>query len=218
MNVFKRIKSIVDSNINSLLDKAEDSEKMLKLMIGEMEEASIELNVSIEKAEKELECMEKSIRDSEKAVSRWQERAEMAVDKGSDDMAKEAIRERKREEEILALASSDRNDIKAEIDEMKKEKEILSAKTADAKEKLKTIPPKKEGVKAAKVEKKEKPAPSHTLRFEEMEKRITRLESYREIKAKTEEVKKDEKSIQEKMEELEIENELNDLKKAKGIA
>ncbi len=99
MNVFKRIKSIVDSNINSLLDKAEDSEKMLKLMIGEMEEASIELNVSIEKAEKELECMEKSIRDSEKAVSRWQERAEMAVEKGSDDMAKEAIRERKREEE-----------------------------------------------------------------------------------------------------------------------
>ena len=218
MNVFKRIKSIVDSNINSLLDKAEDSEKMLKLMIGEMEEASIELNVSIEKAEKELECMEKSIRDSEKAVSRWQERAEMAVEKGSDDMAKEAIRERKREEEILAIAYSDRNDIKAEIEEMKKEKEILSAKTADAKEKLKTIPPKKEVVKASKVEKKEKPAPSRTLRFEEMEKRITRLESYREIKAKTEEVKKDEKSIQEKMEELEIENELNDLKKAKGIA
>ena len=57
-----------------------------------------------------------------------------------------------------------------------------------------------------------------TKAYEEMEKRITRLESYREIKAKKEEVKKDEKSIQEKMEELEIENELNDLKKAKGIA
>ena len=43
MSIFKRIKDIVNSNINSLLDKAEDPEKMLKLMIGEMDEAIIKV-------------------------------------------------------------------------------------------------------------------------------------------------------------------------------
>ena len=95
MSVFKRIKDIVNSNINSLLDKAEDPEKMLKLMISEMDEAILNLKASTAAKMANLKSVEKRVDEAEKAVSRWQERAELAIDKGSDEMAKEAIKERK---------------------------------------------------------------------------------------------------------------------------
>ena len=95
MSVFKRIKDIVNSNINSLLDKTEDPEKMLKLMISEMDEAILNLKASTAAKMANLKSVEKRIDEAEKAVSRWQERAELAVVKGSDEMAKEAIKERK---------------------------------------------------------------------------------------------------------------------------
>ena len=94
MSVFKRIKDIVNSNINSLLDKAEDPEKMMKLMISEIDKAIIDTKASTSGKMADLKSVEKRIADTEKAVSRWQERTELAIVKGSDEMAKEAIKER----------------------------------------------------------------------------------------------------------------------------
>ena len=180
MSIFKRIKDIVNSNINSLLDKAEDPEKMLKLMIGEMDEAIIKVKSDTAAKMANLKSVEKKVEEAEKAVSRWQERAELAIDKGSDEMAKEAIRE-----------------------------------LEEAKERLRTMPPKKEVVKVK--EEKTKPTPRPNTRFEELENRINRLEAYRELSMKKEEPKKEEKTAEEKLEDLEIENEIAKIKAEKGI-
>ena len=215
MSVFKRIKDIVNSNINSLLDKAEDPEKMLKLMIGEMDEAIIKVKSDTAAKMANLKSFEKKVEEAEKAVSRWQERAELAIDKGSDEMAKEAIRERKVAEEILDSLRNDKAVLEKEVEEGKKELETLSSKLEEAKERLRTMPPKKEVVKVK--EEETKPTPRPNTRFEELENRINRLEAYRELSKKTQEPKKEEKTAEEKLEELEIENEIARIKSEKGI-
>ena len=215
MSVFKRIKDIVNSNINSLLDKAEDPEKMLKLMIGEMDEAIIKVKSDTAAKMANLKSVEKKVEEAEKAVSRWQERAELAIDKGSDEMAKEAIRERKVAEEILDSLRNDKAVLEKEVEEGKRELETLSSKLVEAKERLRTIPLKKEVVKTK--EEKTKPTPRPNTRFEELENRINRLEAYRELSKKKEEPKKEEKTAEEKLEDLEIENEIAKIKEEKGI-
>ena len=215
MSVFKRIKDIVNSNINSLLAKTEDPEKMLKLMISEMDEAILNLKASTAAKMANLKSVEKRVDEAEKAVSRWQERAELAVVKGSDEMAKEAIKERKEAEEILDSVRKDKAILEKEVEEGKKELETLYSKLEEAKERLKTIPPKKEVVKIK--EEKTKPALRPNTRFEELENRINRIEAYRELSEKKEEPKKEEKTAAEMLEELEIENEIAKIKEAKGI-
>ena len=215
MSIFKRIKDIVNSNINSLLDKAEDPEKMLKLMIGEMDEAIIKVKSDTAAKMANLKSVEKKVEEAEKAVSRWQERAELAIDKGSDEMAKEAIKERKVAEEILDSLRNDKAVHEKEVKEGKKELETLSSKLEEAKERLRTIPLKKEVVKTK--EEKTKPTPRPNTRFEELENRINRLEAYRELSMKKEEPKKEEKTAEEKLEDLEIENEIAKIKAEKGI-
>ena len=217
MSVFKRIKDIVNSNINSLLDKTEDPEKMLKLRISEMDEAILNLKASTAANMANLKSVEKRVDEAEKAVSRWQERAELAVVKGSEEMAKEAIKERKANEELLSSLKNDRALLMAEVEEGKKELETLNEKLDETKKRLETYVPKKMEAKSkAKVE-KPKAAPKRDTRFEEMENRINRLEAYRELSKKTQEPKKEEKTAEEKLEELEIENEIARIKSEKGI-
>ena len=79
MSVFRRIKTIVDSNINSFLDKAEDPEKLNRLMIAEMEEAAVRAENEVKKLEEEMEESGKKVEEAEKAISRWQKRAEMKI-------------------------------------------------------------------------------------------------------------------------------------------
>ena len=91
----------------------------------------------------------------------------------------------------------------------------LSKILEEAKERLRTMPPKKEVVKVK--EEETKPTPRPNTRFEELENRINRLEAYRELSKKTQELKKEEKTAEEKLEELEIENEIARIKSEKGI-
>ena len=217
MSVFKRIKDIVNSNINSLLDKAEDPEKMMKLMISEIDKAIIDTKASTSGKMADLKSVEKRIADTEKAVSRWKERTELAIVKGSDEMAKEAIKERKANEELLSSLKNDRALLMAEVEEGKKELETLNEKLDETKKRLETyVPNKMEAKSKAKVE-KPKAEPKRDMHFEEMENRINRLEAYRELSKKTQEPKKEEKTAEEKLEELEIENEIARIKSEKGI-
>ena len=128
MSVFRRIKTIVDSNINSFLDKAEDPEKLNRLMIAEMEEAAVRAENEVKKLEGELEENGKRIEEAEKAISRWQKRAEMAIDKGQDDMAKEAIRARKASEDIYGILKAEEESLSARCKELSEEKEEMEKK------------------------------------------------------------------------------------------
>ena len=96
MGIFTRFNDIVSSNINAMLDKAEDPEKMIKLMIREMEDTLVELKASCAGVIAERKKVERQLEEAKSREGYWGERAELAVSKGRDDLAREALKEKHR--------------------------------------------------------------------------------------------------------------------------
>jgi len=107
MGVFSRFLDIVNANINSLLDKAEDPEKMIKLMMQEMEDTLIELKSSCAVTIAAQKRIVRNISEVEPAIKRWEERARLALDKNREDLAREALVMKKQTMEQLEQLKSD---------------------------------------------------------------------------------------------------------------
>lgn len=104
MGMFTRFTDIINANINSMLDKAEHPEKMIKLIISEMEETLVEVRSTAAKYIAEKKSILRQIRVMETSAANWQEKAERAVNKARDDLAKAALSEKhKAVSEIDAL-------------------------------------------------------------------------------------------------------------------
>lgn len=101
MGVFSRFKDIISANINAMLEKAEDPEKLIKLMIQEMEDTLVDMKASCASAMAERARVVRVLRATRTRVAEWDQRARLAVDKGRDDLAREAlVRKRYFEEEV----------------------------------------------------------------------------------------------------------------------
>jgi phage shock protein A len=100
MGIFTRFRDIISSNMNSMLDKAEDPEKMIKLMIREIEDTLVELKASCAGVIASKKKVERSLDNAQERLNQWTKRAELAVNKGRDDLAREALMEKRRILEI----------------------------------------------------------------------------------------------------------------------
>jgi phage shock protein A len=96
MGIFTRFRDIVSSNINAMLDKAEDPEKLIKLMIREMEDTLIELKAACAGVIAGRKKLQRRLDNVAVRKEQWQARANLAVDKGRDDLAREALNEKRR--------------------------------------------------------------------------------------------------------------------------
>jgi phage shock protein A len=96
MGIFTRFRDIVSSNINAMLDKAEDPEKLIKLMIREMEDTLVEIKASCAGVMANSKKVQRQLDEVQSREKYWSERAELAVEKGRDDLAREALMEKQR--------------------------------------------------------------------------------------------------------------------------
>ena len=96
MGIFTRFRDIISSNINAMLDKAEDPEKLIKLMIREMEDTLIEIKASCAGVMANRKKVERQLNEIRSRERDWKEKAEIAVNKGRDDLAREALVEKRR--------------------------------------------------------------------------------------------------------------------------
>ncbi|MDZ4860865.1 MAG: phage shock protein PspA [Candidatus Hydrogenedentes bacterium] len=96
MGIFTRVRDIISSNINSMIEKAEDPEKMIKLMIREMEDTLVEVKASCAGAMATKKKIQRESDEVSKREQDWAGKAQLAVDKGREDLAREALLEKRR--------------------------------------------------------------------------------------------------------------------------
>jgi phage shock protein A len=139
MGIFSRFSDIVNSNINAILDKAEDPEKMVRLMIQEMEDTLVEVRSAAARAIADKKEITRRLGALDRDVAEWQRKAELAVGKGRDDLAKAALAEKAR---VAALGDSLRAQFKQLEEGLAKLNDDigrLEAKLADAKTRQKAL-------------------------------------------------------------------------------
>jgi phage shock protein A len=100
MGIFSRTRDIVAANFTDLLDKAEDPAKMIRMIILEMEETLVEVRASAARTIADQKEMRRQIGKLEKLQESWVEKAELALSKGREDLAKAALLEKQKAGEM----------------------------------------------------------------------------------------------------------------------
>ena len=96
MGIFTRFRDIISSNINAMLDKAEDPEKLIRLMIREMEDTLVEIKSACAGVMAGGKKIKRQLDGLGTRAQYWEEKAELAVNKGRDDLAREALVEKRK--------------------------------------------------------------------------------------------------------------------------
>lgn len=96
MGIFSRTRDIVAANFNDMLDKAEEPEKMIRLIIFEMNETLVEVRASAARTIADQKEMRRHITKLEQLQNDWQDKASLALSKGREDLATQALIERQK--------------------------------------------------------------------------------------------------------------------------
>ena len=139
MGIFSRLADIVNSNINAILDRAEDPEKIIRLIIQEMEDTLVEVRSSAVRTIAEKKEIERRIEALKREQEEWQRRAELAITKGREDLAKGALLAKARVAEALAALENQHKQIEDALGKQNEDIAKLQAKLADAKAREKAI-------------------------------------------------------------------------------
>ena len=139
MGIFSRMSDIVNSNINALLDSAEDPEKMIRLIIQEMEDTLVEVRSSSARVLADRKTAERKRLRIAQEVNDWEEKAKLAITKGREDLARAALQEKRAIEEELETISAELNSTDEHIEQLNDEVTQLQQKLSDAKAKQKAL-------------------------------------------------------------------------------
>jgi len=139
MGIFTRFRDIINANINAMLDRAEDPEKLIRLMIREMEDTLVELKASCAGVMAETRKVERLAGEAEERRRQWQDRAAMAVEKGRDDLAREALAEKRRYQERQTTLEQDLAECRALADQYQDDIRQLEERLTTAREKQRVL-------------------------------------------------------------------------------
>ena len=139
MGIFSRLADIVNSNINAILDRAEDPEKIIRLIVQEMEDTLVEVRSAAVRTIAERKELERRVDALRREQEEWQRRAELAVTRGREDLAKGALVAKTRIGEALAREEGQLAQLAQALDKENEDIAKLQAKLADAKAREKTI-------------------------------------------------------------------------------
>ena len=139
MGIFSRFTDIINSNINSILDKAEHPEKMVRLIIQEMEETLVEVRTQSAKLIADKKELSRRVERLHLEAEDWESKAEVALSKGREDLARAALKEKSSAEEATMALETNLEVIDINLDKLSGDIGLLQQKLGDAKTRQKAL-------------------------------------------------------------------------------
>ncbi len=207
MGVFSRLSDIVNSNLNAMLDRAEDPEKIVRLIIQEMEDTLVEVRARAARAIADKKDVTRKKEEFEKRAAEWEGKAELAIAKGRDDLARGAIAAKRKAQEMADLFTKEEQAIDESLAKTNEDLAQLQSKLKEAKAKQRSLEIRHDGASdAIKINRHvhDGRIDDAMARYERWERRIDELEAEAESY-----VMGRPKSLEEEFNELEVEDDIN---------
>ena len=184
MGIFTRFRDIVSSNINSMLDRAEDPEKLIRLMIREMEDTLVELKAACAGVMAETKTVQRRMDEAGSRSRFWADKAKLAIDKGRDELAREALVEKRRHHERFAELEAELKQQSGLVAQYHEDIRQLEDKLKTARDKQRLLVQRHihaDRKRRAQEEIRRIETSDALFRYEELEHRIDRMEADAEL-------------------------------------
>lgn len=180
MGIFSRMTDIINSNINSMLDQAEDPEKMIRLIIQEMEDTLVEVRSSSARVLADRKTAARRLEQVREEADSWEGKARLAISKEREDLARAALQEKRAIEEEVAAVEGELQATDEHIAQLNQEIAQLQQKLTDARAKQKALLMRSKTVESrikVKQQMHREALDNAFQRFEHFERRMDNLES-----------------------------------------
>ena len=135
MAIFERISDLVRANINDLIDRAENPEKMVKQIIIDMEDQLRKATQGLGTAMGSLNQVKKQLANAEEQSNVWQSKAKACLEQGNEELAKQALENKVKQDQMVAQYQEMTNSMEAQVNEIKAQVDVLKQKLEEARSK-----------------------------------------------------------------------------------
>ncbi|PNH87780.1 phage shock protein PspA [Vibrio diazotrophicus] len=215
MGIFSRFADIINSNISALLDKAEDPEKMIRLIIQEMEDTLVEVRTNSAKAIADKKELARKVASIDDQIEDWQNKATLALNKQRDDLARAALIEKQKLQSVLKSLHTEQTLVEETIDKLTGEITKLESKITETRAKQQALAIRSQSA----VNRRNVQRHLHTSRteeamskFEQYSRKVDELEAEADLYAQSAQGKSLDQEFAELQAQDEIEQELAKLK------
>ena len=139
MGLLERVSTLIRANLNDMIDRAEDPEKMIKQVILDMENQYLQVKTQVAVSIADHHLLEKKLQEQEDLAKDWMHKAEVAVDKAQDDLARSALDRHQTAQRLAQSFQEQVNDQKAQVDTLKAALFKLEQKLDEAKSKREVL-------------------------------------------------------------------------------
>jgi len=135
MSLLERVSTLIRANLNDLVDKAEDPEKMIKQVILDMQNQLLQVKTQVAISIADQHVLEKKLRENEESEGQWMKRAETSVDKGDETLARAALERSMSYKSLAASFRQQVEDQKVQVENLKAALLKLQQKLSEAQSK-----------------------------------------------------------------------------------
>ncbi|GHW38549.1 phage shock protein A [Vibrio cholerae] len=215
MGIFSRFADIVNSNISALLDKAEDPEKMIRLIIQEMEDTLVEVRTNSAKAMADKKELVRKVESIEQQLEDWQNKATLALTKQREDLARAALIEKQKLQHVLKGLHTEQTLVEETIEKLTGEIGKLENKITETRAKQQALAIRSQAASHRRDVQRHLHAgrtEEAMAKFEQFSRKVDELEAEADLYAQSGQARSLEQEFAELQAQDEIEKELNKLK------